>query len=236
MNFSQVTLFEGIQEQDCRAMMDCFGVTLRSFRAGQTILEYGSGNSLVGILQQGTASLVRVDRDGNRTVLEHLGPNSVFGELLAFPCVGMDSMWVRCEDDCEVAMLRYDQITKRCERACAHHSRLVENFFGLMRHKAMALSERVEVLSRRSIREKLSAYFLLLSLKNRSKRFQLPFSYSFLADYICTDRSAMMRELRNMKEERLLQTQGREILLYPAFFQLTGSVDKRLELGYTKTQ
>ena len=69
-------------------MMDCFGVQLHQFGAGQTIFEYGSGNDQVGILQNGKASLVRMDQEGSRTVLEHLEPGSVFGEMMAFPCVG----------------------------------------------------------------------------------------------------------------------------------------------------
>lgn len=41
----------------------------------------------------------------------------------------------------------------------------------------------------------------------------LPFSFSVLADYIATDRSAMMRELRHLKEEGLVQTEGRRVTL-----------------------
>lgn len=130
MNFSKISLFEGIREQECQSMMDCFGVQLRQFGAGQTIFEYGSGNDQVGILQNGKASLVRMDQEGSRTVLEHLEPGSVFGEMMAFPCVGTDRIWVQCDGDCTAAFIRYDQITKRCEKACEHHSRLVENMFG----------------------------------------------------------------------------------------------------------
>ena len=43
------------------------------------------------------------------------------------------------------------------------------------------------------------------------KLFRLPFSLSVLADYIATDRSAMMRELKKMREEGLVSTDGREI-------------------------
>ena len=41
MNFSKISLFEGIREQECQSMMDCFGVQLRQFGVGQTIFDYG---------------------------------------------------------------------------------------------------------------------------------------------------------------------------------------------------
>ena len=71
----------------------------------------------------------------------------------------------------------------------------------------------MDVLSRRSIREKLLCCFQQLSDKAGSPRFTLPFTLGTLADYIATDRSAMMRELRKMKEEGLVSTQGRQVTL-----------------------
>ena len=95
----------------------------------------------------------------------------------------------------------------------SHHSLLVQNMLRLISDKAQALSERVDVLSRRSIREKLLCYFNQLAEKEGSRTFQLPFSLSMLADYIATDRSAMMRELKRLKEEGVLRSEGRRITL-----------------------
>ena len=39
----------------------------------------------------------------------------------------------------------------------------------------------------------------------------LPFSLSTLADYISTDRSAMMRELKKMREDGLIVLEGRRL-------------------------
>ena len=88
-----------------------------------------------------------------------------------------------------------------------------QNMFQLVAEKATSLYERVEVLSRRSIRDKLMCYFSLMAAKNRSGEFLLPFSLSALADYISTDRSAMMRELKKMRQEELVDVHGRKVLL-----------------------
>ena len=68
----------------------------------------------------------------------------------------------------------------------------------------------VETLLRRSIREKLLCYF---SIQAAGGTFTLPFTLSALADYISTDRSAMMRELRKLRNEGLVQVEGRQIAL-----------------------
>ena len=52
-----------------------------------------------------------------------------------------------------------------------------------------------------------------LAEKNGAMTFQLPFSLSTLADYIATDRSAMMRELKRLREEDVIASDGRQFTL-----------------------
>ena len=90
-----------------------------------------------------------------------------------------------------------------------------------MTEKAAALSERVEVLSRRSIREKLLCYFGLLAGQRQRQSVQLPFSLSALADYISADRSAMMRELKktnpNIVKSIFQGINGLQLDTFPGF-------------------
>ena len=168
---------------------------------------------MVGVLTKGAAVIERIDHQGSRTILERLDEGGVFGEMLMFENVVGDSITVVAEEPCRVWLMAAEQVTKRCEKACAHHTRVVENMFQLVAEKATSLYERVEVLSRRSIRDKLLCYFSLLAAKSGGE-FLLPFSLSALADYISTDRSAMMRELKKMRDERLVDITGRKVLLH----------------------
>ena len=89
----------------------------------------------------------------------------------------------------------------------------MQNLFRLLSTKTLRLSERVEVLSRRSIREKLLCYFDQLARREKSETVTLPFSLSALAEYISADRSAMMRELKKLKEEGVVQTENRRVTI-----------------------
>jgi len=208
-------LFQNINYESYLAMYDCFQAVNRTFRPYEVMYDYTSSadSDSVGVIERGTASLIRIDENGVATVLEELGPGGVFGKALAFAGSSQDVLEVVCRTACEVVYIRYSQILKRCENACLHHSLLVQNMLRLISEKAQALSQRVDVLSRRSIREKLLCCFQQLSDKAGSPRFTLPFTLGTLADYIATDRSAMMRELRKMKEEGLVSTQGRQVTL-----------------------
>ena len=206
-------LLEGVSPQEYQTMHACLGVYEQSFRPDDVIYDFGDGRRMLGIVSQGSAVVERIDREGGRAILEHLGPGGVFGEMMMFKAAGDDSVVVRAAAPTRVSFLRSDAVMRRCEHACACHSRMVENLFRLVTEKATSLSERVEVLSRRSIREKLLRYFQLQAAKGRGPSFQLPFSLSALADYISADRSAMMRELKKMREEMLVTITGRQVTL-----------------------
>jgi len=204
-------LFQNISYEEYRRMLTCFQAVQRSFRTEDLIYDFSAPkNDAVGIIERGTAQLIRIDEEGVSTVMEELGPGGVFGRTLAFAASGEDSLEVVCRTPCDVLFIDYSHILKRCENACTHHSILVQNMLKLMADKAQALSERIDVLSRRSIREKLMCYFRQLSEKSGTPTFTLPFSLSTLADYIATDRSAMMRELKRLRDEEIVRSDGRK--------------------------
>lgn len=210
----QSPLFQGIQHEEYLRMLTCFQAVQKSFRPEDLIYDFSERkNDSVGIIERGTAQLIRIDEDGVSTVMEELGAGGVFGKTLAFAGSGRDSLEVVCRTQCDVLFIDYPHILKRCENACLHHSMLVQNMLRLISGKAQGLSERVDVLSRRSIREKLLCYFRQLSEKEEGNSFTLPFSLSTLADYIATDRSAMMRELKRLKEEEIIRSDGRKFTL-----------------------
>lgn len=69
------------------------------------------------------------------------------------------------------------------------------------------------MLTKRTIRDKLLGYFSILSTRNLSRTFELPFSLTDLADFLSVDRSAMMREIRNLKDEGFIKKSGNKLTL-----------------------
>ncbi len=213
MEYGSLALFYDITDQEVEAMIHCFCMRRCQFQTGQTICTYGENAGEVGVLTRGEAELVRLDYGGNRTILERLETGGVFGESLAFTPLLGDCVEVVSAGSSEVLFMEYSHIMKRCENACTHHSKLVQNMFRLVTEQTRQLSQRVEVLSRRSIRDKLMCWFQLRRLASGADSFTLPFTLSALADYISADRSAMMRELKRMKAEGLVEMDGRRVTL-----------------------
>lgn len=212
MDFSKIELFNGIGPASCRDMMVCFGAEFESYRAGQLICDFSDDRRRrVGVMRSGRATMTRTDINGNETLLEEIGEGDIFGEILCFCGGTADYVKLTCDEDCEVVFLKYDQITKRCEKACEHHSRLVANLFELMAKKALALSERIQLLSRRTTREKLLYYFSLQC--GTAGEFTLTMSHTRLAEYLCVDRSAMVREMKRLSDDGAVVFDGKKVRL-----------------------
>lgn len=212
MDYTRFAIFRDISNSEVEAMILCFRMRQARFAPGEIIRVYG-GSRDVGVVVDGAAELVRFDSAGTRTILERMETGSIFGELLAFTADLGDSLEVIAAGECEVLFMDYAHIMKRCEKACRYHSLLVENLFRLVAQQAKRLSRRVEVLSQRSIRDKLLCYFRILCLELGGETITLPFTLSTLADYISTDRSAMMRELKRMRQEGIVAVEGRRVTL-----------------------
>ena len=212
MDYSTLPIFQNITPENILRMFHCFSMRQERFHSGEVICNYGAATQDVGILLSGAAELIRIDSNGNRTVLEQLETGGIFGEVVAFPELGNDCTSVVCTKDCGILYIEYRHIIRRCENACEHHSQLVHNVIGLLTEHNLRLSRRVEVLSRRSIRDKLLCYFSIQAAQH-GNTFVLPFTLSTLADYISTDRSAMMRELKKLRDEKIVSVSGRQITL-----------------------
>lgn len=211
-NLKKNPIFIGMTDLNIKKILFCFDTVERTYKEKEEICIYNGLNKDIGLLLSGAISLNRIGIDGSLDMLEYLDESGVFGEI--FHSADKNSeVLVYCEKDARVLFLSQYQLTKRCEKACEHHTAVVENLLSIMSAKVVMLGEKVEILSNRSIREKLLCYFRIQQQKHANNKFILPFSFISLANYLCVDRSAMMREIKKMKQDELVEINGKEIKL-----------------------
>ena len=75
------------------------------------------------------------------------------------------------------------------------------------------LNLRVELLTKRNTRDKLLSYFDILSKSSMRKTFTLPYNYTDLTDFLSVDRSAMMRELKCLQDDKIIKKDKNKITM-----------------------
>ncbi|MBP3268964.1 MAG: Crp/Fnr family transcriptional regulator [Ruminococcus sp.] len=208
-------LFKGVDPADCQRMMVCFAPEVKKCKSGSRIIDFSENSDKVGIILSGRAVMERYDINGVRTIIESLSEQSIFGVFFTFSASHRNNIEIVAETDCEIMFLKRSEITKRCENACSCHTTVVENLLALMSEKAIALTERIEVLSQRTIEDKLISCLSIIEEKTPTgKTPQIPFTTTALSDYLCVNRSALQRVITKLKSDGILTISKRRFHIY----------------------
>ena len=198
-------LFENISDEKLKEIPNCLGAEIRSFSKNQSIISEGEKADRIGLLLSGTAQIVRVDFYGNRSIVASLSPSELFGE--AFACAETASIPVNvtAETDCEVMLIDSKKILQPCCNACGFHSRIIYNLMKEIAVKNILLNQKIEIISKRTTREKLMAYLLIQAKRQGSNSFSIPFDRQELADFLEVDRSGLSAEISKLRKENIIE-------------------------------
>lgn len=202
--------YKNTDEKKLKKLLSSLQSNTLFYKSNQTIA-YSIGNrKIIGIIEEGSANLVRYDYDGKRDIIEEMNEGDIFSDL--FLSTSNVELSVISTTDCKVTFIEYNDLIEEAKKSDTALT-LVDNLIYLMANKLIKRNERIELLTTRSIRNKLLNYFELQAKKNNSKSFNLMYSYTDLADYLSVDRSAMMRELKNLKEDKLIKDTNKKITI-----------------------
>ena len=197
-------LFAGIRPEDMEGMLGCIGYHIREYQKGEIISFEEENFNHVGVVLSGAVDMLKEDVWGNRTMLVRSYPEDIFGET--FAC-GEDSLSVvtfAAAEDSRVMFLSFCRVMHTCTHACVFHQPLIENMVRLIARKNRELMRKVEVVSKKTLREKILSYLSIQAQAQKSTSFEIPLGRVEWAEYLCADRSALTRELAKMKDEGLI--------------------------------
>jgi len=205
-------LFNGIAFSDFETMLSCLSARTASYKKGEIILLSGDAVSFVGLILSGSVRIVKEDMDGHISILTELGISDLFGEVFACAGISHSPVTIEVGSDAEILLIDYKRIITSCSSSCPFHAKLIENMLSLIAKKNLTLNQKIEVLSKRTTREKLMCFFD--AQRGAARRFTIPYNREELAAYLCVDRSAMSNELCKMRDEGLIQFQKNQFELF----------------------
>ena len=190
----------------------CNKIQIKKFVKGETVTTYIEKRNQICIVLSGEVDLIRYDLNGNKTIIGHFVDNDVFGEVF-YPANTNNELFAVARKNSEVIFYNYNFISNKCRRNCEFHKELSNSLSQLFLEQIVSLNLRIELLTKKNIRSKILSYFNALSKNNLRRTFTLPYSYTDLADFLSVDRSAMMRELKLLKEDGFIKKRGTKITL-----------------------
>ena len=208
-------LYDGLDRAGLIDVLSCFCAKIKKYLPGETVVSYPTtdvSENTVGIILSGTARMYVSNYFGDEYLSHIYEGEGVFGAAFINPSAD-DCYTIIAQTELEVAYTTFERISEFCENACINHMRFTKNVYRLIADQSKKDLLRLNIVSKKTIREKLLAYFLVCSEAEGSFEFNINVTLSELSKYVCSERSAMMRELRKMNDDGILVSKGSHVKL-----------------------
>ena len=174
------------------------------------IIDHFKDDDDFGIIVSGVLKVVRTNYNGTTTIIEKYEVD----DMINISYISMDGSEyeIIADENTEILLFSYNTIIS-LDIQDKTYNQFVKNLFMMLNEIITLKNERIVILTKKTIRDKLLEYFNINSKKNGSKYIYLPFNFSDLANYLGIDRSAMSRELGFLKEEGFITIKGKRITL-----------------------
>ena len=207
------TLFSNIAEEELQSLCECLCVQEKIFKRESFVFQAGDPVQSVYFILSGGLHIVNEDFWGNRSIIEIMNKNTLFGEAYVFSARKKHLVSVMAAEDSVVLEIDPKSLFECCPNHCACHVQFIKNALYIVSEKIVRLTEKTGHIMQRTTRNKLLSYLSQCAKTNKSTSFYIPYSRQQLADYLCVDRSALSHELSKLKKNGMLQYQKNHFTL-----------------------
>ncbi len=211
-------LFEKMNNEELNVILKSPHTKILEFSKKQTIISEGSNADFVGIILCGSVQIVRNDYFGNRSIISHMDSPQIFAEVFVFSDIKAMPVSVVSVTDSKVMLINIKNILNDNPELTALRTKLTSNLLRIVTEKNLKLNEKIEIISKRTTREKIMAFLMVQAKVNNCDTFTIPYDRQALADFLEVDRSAMSAEISRLRSEGIIES-------YKSKFKLIGGSD-----------
>lgn len=207
-------LFRGLDRDRLDRQLQVMKAEKTRSARGEMLLRLGEPIRRFGVVLSGSVQVCVDDIEGSRMIMAEVAPGISFGESLCFLRTKESPVYIFASEDSELLWLSTEALFS--DPGDAFLAELQGRFTAALAAKALTMNNRIQVLSRLSLRGKLTAYFTELAAAQGSSVIRLPMNREDTAAYIGANRSALSRELAKMKAEGLIAYHKNQIRILTA--------------------
>lgn len=201
-------LFKYLDEKDYSKAWQELNMAPHNYNDQQVI--YGQGHMVkrAGIVHSGLVKGERLHPEGTASLAYFYAKGEVFAFEGALSGKQTSPLQITADDDTCVIFFDVQKIfASSLERA------LTKGLMELLANDDIKKLYRIEVLSKKGLRDRILTYFHMMANKNDGCSFTLNMSRQQLANYLCVNRSALSYELNEMKREGLIHFTGKKYII-----------------------
>ncbi|WP_340012508.1 Crp/Fnr family transcriptional regulator [Paenibacillus sp. FSL H7-0690] len=214
------TLFKGFADREVQQALSCLQGIIKDFARKEVVFRKDDILDSVGIIIHGNVLLCKDNISGMRFIFSELGDGEIFGETALRLVQEHSGYEAVAGSECRILFIKINKIVRPGQDTCHLRGRIIENMLALLLENNRSIYQKLDLVSHKSLRDRILHYLALQTKKNNSACFEIPFTRSDLADYLTVDRSALSRELQRMAQDGLIRFNRNQFELLDAENQL----------------
>ncbi len=214
----------------------CESSNIRTFWKGEVIVNEGDVCAGVYVIVDGQVAMQRYSSNGEFATLDLLGPLDVFGVRYIFGSRKHFDTTMEAVTTCRIVLISRENLLSIISRS----PKLLHNYLQILSDTVRLHERRINLLSQKSLRQKISAFLLNLlydQLENEGETLdsssqvisthavELPVSKEVVSRLLAMPRPSFSRELISMEKDGLVKVSGRVIWLTDIEGLTTGLVN-----------
>ena len=200
----KLPIFYNLQKEEILSVLNFFNYYEQSFKKNDFLFDLEKDINQIGIILSGEINIIKEDFWGNRNILNKFKTGESFGEVFAISKVSSNNIMVEASQNCDILFLDLKNFSIDNKNNSMEILKFLSNIFKISLKKNIMFTEKLEHISKKSIREKLISYLSAEAQKNKTNTFTIKFNRQELADYLFVERSALSRELSSMQKDGLI--------------------------------
>ena len=200
---ADIPLFNEITEDELVRLDKILSPRIKEYRPGEFLSHPEDILEEIVIVLQGKVHMISEDFWGNQNIIAEFTDHSLFGEAHS---ISRSPMFFSLAVVKPSTLLSFyaQKLQQPDFQNDSALKKLHSNLMNIIIEKKLDYMRKADILSRRNLREKISAFLSEEYRKKGTSSFHIPYNRQQMADYLSTDRSALSKELSRMKQEGIL--------------------------------
>jgi CRP-like cAMP-binding protein len=210
-NFNSDSILEGLPESDLALLNS--NMVSHTYKKGEILFREGSYPTGIYYIIKGKAKKYKTDKEGREQIFYVCRKGEVLGYHALISGEKYTDTAATIEESI-IAFIPKDDFLQAIQISSVLSNRLLK----VMSHEFGVLVNGIAVFAQRTVRERLALSLIILRDKYKKehqsgKPVELDLSRDDLAKFVGTARETLVRLLHDFKEDGLIETNGRKIIL-----------------------
>lgn len=210
-------LFDGLTREEIADFYPYLNARVLNINKGMILIYPEDTVGFIGVLLSGELHASTLDIYGNATLFGKVAPLEIFAADIACAPEQKSPFLIQSAAPSEVLTFPYGVIAEESGIPEGYRCILLKNILAILAGNKMRELYRLEILSKKTLRERIILYLAFQAKRHGAESFNIPFNREELAEYLNADRCALSRELGNMQKDGLIRFKKNRFEIMPPF-------------------